>query len=200
MGDARLLAQAAAGRCVAALWNRQQEPGAPSTTLEAAARAEFLGATPPPAALTAWLRQLDVARAQQRLRVTEDEAGGQVLQALQAVGTAAQARAAEAAEREAGVSSGSGGARPAGDYPGSGRWYEAAGPPPGEAAWWEGCAGEVEVAVLFLQHYEIRDPASWQPSAKDPVSWQKTHPSQPAGDCWQKVVSRNSLQARGNPK
>ena len=76
MGDAGLLAQAAAGRCVAALWNRQQEPGAPSTILEAAARAEFLGATPPPAALAAWRKELVVVRVQQRLRVTEDQAAG----------------------------------------------------------------------------------------------------------------------------
>ena len=200
MDDAGVHAQAAAGRCVAALWNRQQEPGAASTTPEAAARAEFLGASPPLGALGAWHKELSVAQAQGRLRLTQDDQGGQLLRALQAVGTASQARAAEAAERGARDTSGSCGARPQGVYPASGSWQEVVGPSPGEADWWANLAGELDLAIAFLKRYEIREPASWRPTPEDHKSWQVAPFTRPAADCWQKVIGRNALQARAFPE
>jgi hypothetical protein len=60
--------------------------------------------------------------------------------------------------------SSSGGGRPAGDYLASGRWEEVVAPSSGDAAWWDGLAGELETAFVWLKRYEIRDPASWDPT------------------------------------
>ena len=203
MDDSEALGAAAVGRCVATLWTRQQAAGAPAGTPEPAARAEFLGETAGEGARNAWRRELEMAESQGRLQITEDDEqeGVSLLRAVQAVGTRRQVGAAAAASRDAGRSAETSDGDAAGraGFKPPPRWAHLVPRREEDAAWWDALEGELYVARLFLQDYQIRE-ADWEPKPGE-CSWRRmgTREPQAPAEGWRSIFAQKCLQASSAP-